>query len=43
LVLGTSNRPLTSRPFFGHRISYMAENATGPMVMVALPSGGGGQ
>jgi nucleotide-binding universal stress UspA family protein len=39
LVLGTSNRPLTNRPFFGHRISFMAENANGPMVIVALPSG----
>jgi len=43
LVLGTSNRPLTNRPFFGHRISYMAENANGPMVIVALPSGAAGE
>jgi Kef-type K+ transport system membrane component KefB len=43
LILGTSNRPLTNRPFFGHRISYMAENATGPMVIVALQSGGAGE
>jgi nucleotide-binding universal stress UspA family protein len=38
VVLGASNRPVTNRPFFGHRISYMAENSTLPVVIVALPS-----
>ncbi len=38
VVLGTSSRPLTNRPFFGHRISYMAENSSIPLVIVALPS-----
>lgn len=38
LVLGTSSRPLTNRPFFGHRISYMAEHSPLPLVIVALPS-----
>lgn len=38
VVLGTSSRPLTNRPFFGHRISYIAENSDLPIVIVALPS-----
>ena len=38
LILGTSNRPVTNRPFFGHRISYMAENSTLPIVILALPA-----
>jgi nucleotide-binding universal stress UspA family protein len=38
IVLGTSSRPVTDRPFFGHRISYMAENSPLPVVIVALPS-----
>lgn len=38
LVLGTASRPLTNRPFFGHRISYMAEHSPLPLVIVALPS-----
>ncbi len=37
LILGTSNRPVTNRPFFGHRISYMAEHSTLPIVILALP------
>lgn len=40
LILGTSNRPVTNRPFFGHRISYMAENSKLPIVILALPAGG---
>ncbi len=42
VVLGTSNRPVTNRPFFGHRISYMAENSSLPVVIVAIPSLRGG-
>jgi Kef-type K+ transport system membrane component KefB/nucleotide-binding universal stress UspA family protein len=38
VVLGTANRPVTDRPFFGHRISYIAEHARVPLVIVALPS-----
>ena len=38
LVLGTSSRPMTNRPFFGHRISYISENSQIPVVIVALPS-----
>lgn len=38
MVLGTSARPVTNRPFFGHRISYLAEHSTLPIVIVALPS-----
>jgi Kef-type K+ transport system membrane component KefB/nucleotide-binding universal stress UspA family protein len=38
LVLGTSNRPVTNQPFFGHRISYIAEHSPMPIVIVALPS-----
>jgi len=38
LVLGTASRPVTNRPFFGHRISYMTEYSEIPLVIVALPS-----
>jgi Kef-type K+ transport system membrane component KefB len=38
VVLGTSNRPMTNRPFFSHRISYMAERSPLPLAIVALPS-----
>ncbi|MGH8911017.1 MAG: cation:proton antiporter [Acidimicrobiia bacterium] len=38
IVLGTSSRPITDRPFFGHRVSYMVENSSVPVVIVALPS-----
>ncbi len=38
LVLGTSSRPLTNQPFFGHRVSYMTEHSPLPVVIVALPS-----
>ncbi|HJR92933.1 MAG TPA: cation:proton antiporter [Acidimicrobiia bacterium] len=38
IVLGTSSRPVTDRPFFGHRVSYMVENSSVPVVVVALPS-----
>jgi nucleotide-binding universal stress UspA family protein len=38
LVLGASNRPVTNRPFYGHRISYLIEHAPLPLVVIALPS-----
>lgn len=37
LVLGTSTRSLTNRPFYGHRVSYILENAQLPVVVVSLP------
>jgi Kef-type K+ transport system membrane component KefB len=36
LVIGASNRPLTDRPFFGHRVHYILEHAQIPVVVVAL-------
>ncbi len=39
LVLGTSSRPLTSRPFFGHGVTFMIENASIPVVIIGLPGG----
>jgi Kef-type K+ transport system membrane component KefB/nucleotide-binding universal stress UspA family protein len=38
IVLGTSSRPITDRPFFGHRVSYMVENSSLPVAILALPS-----
>ncbi len=38
VVLGTLSRPVTNRPFFGHRVSYMAEQSHLPVLIVALPS-----
>jgi Kef-type K+ transport system membrane component KefB/nucleotide-binding universal stress UspA family protein len=42
VVLGTASRPVTNRPFFGHRVSYMAEQSSLPVLIVALPSFRGG-
>jgi Kef-type K+ transport system membrane component KefB len=42
VVLGTANRPVTDRPFFGHRVSYMVEQSPLPVLIVALPSFRGG-
>ncbi len=39
LVLGASNRTLTNRPFYGHRVSYMIERSTIPVAVVSLPTG----
>jgi Kef-type K+ transport system membrane component KefB len=36
LVIGASNRPMTDRPFFGHRVHYMLEHARIPVAIVAL-------
>jgi Kef-type K+ transport system membrane component KefB/nucleotide-binding universal stress UspA family protein len=41
VVLGTSSRPVTNRPFFGHRVSYITEHSSIPVVVVALPSASG--
>lgn len=38
LFLGASNRPLTDRPFFGHRVTYMIEHSRIPVAIVALPA-----
>lgn len=38
VVIGASNRPVSDRPFFGHRVRYMIDNATIPVVIVTLPS-----
>jgi K+:H+ antiporter len=38
LVLGTSTRSLTNRPFYGHRVSYILEHAKLPVVVVSLPA-----
>jgi len=37
LVLGTAQRPLTNRPFFGHRVSYIIERSAIPVMIVSLP------
>lgn len=37
-VLGAASRPLSNRPFFGHRISYMIENSRVPVMIIALPT-----
>ena len=39
LVIGASNRPLTDRPFFGHRVSHILQHARIPVAIVALRSG----
>jgi len=38
LVIGASNRPVTDRPFFGHRVHYILEHAEIPVAVVTLPS-----
>lgn len=38
VVLGASNRPLTDRPFFGHRVNYVVEHSQIPVAIVALPA-----
>jgi nucleotide-binding universal stress UspA family protein len=38
VVIGASNRPMSDRPFFGHRVRFMFDNATIPVVIVTLPS-----
>ena len=38
LVLGTNPRLFGDRPFFGHRVTYMLENARIPVVVIGLPS-----
>ncbi len=37
LVLGVASRALSNRPFFGHRVSYIVENANLPIVIVSIP------
>ncbi|MEN8237936.1 MAG: cation:proton antiporter [Actinomycetota bacterium] len=38
LVIGASSRPLTDRPFFGHRVNYILDRARIPVAVVALRS-----
>jgi Kef-type K+ transport system membrane component KefB len=38
VVIGAANRPVTDRPYFGHRVSYMIERSTIPLAVVALPA-----
>ncbi len=42
VILGAAHKPFSDRPFFGHRVTYMVENATIPTVIVALPNTEGG-
>ena len=37
LVLGTSTRYFSDRPFYGHRVSYILETADIPVVVISLP------
>ncbi|MDH3247537.1 MAG: cation:proton antiporter [Acidimicrobiia bacterium] len=37
-IFGTASRPLSDRPFFGHRVSYMIENSQVPVMIIALSS-----
>ncbi|MGA7098108.1 MAG: cation:proton antiporter [Acidimicrobiia bacterium] len=37
LVLGTSSRALTDRPFYGHRVSYILEQSELPVAVISLP------
>ncbi|MDH4308323.1 MAG: cation:proton antiporter [Acidimicrobiia bacterium] len=37
-VIGASNRPVSDRPFFGHRVRYMIERSRIPVVIVTLPT-----
>ena len=37
LILGTANRTLTNRPFYGHRVSYMIDRSPIPVAVVSLP------
>ena len=38
LVIGASSRPVTGRPFFGHRVHYILEHTRIPVAVVTLPS-----
>ncbi len=38
LVLGTNPRMFGDRPFFGHRVTYILEEARIPVVVISLPS-----
>ncbi|HDH02975.1 MAG TPA: universal stress protein, partial [Actinobacteria bacterium] len=37
LVMGSATRPLSNRAFFGHRVTYLIENAEIPILIVNLP------
>lgn len=38
LVIGASSRPLTDRPFFGHRVNHILDHAQVPVAVIALRS-----
>jgi nucleotide-binding universal stress UspA family protein len=37
LLLGAATRPLSNRAFFGHRVTYIIENAAIPVAILSLP------
>ncbi len=37
-IFGTASRPMSNRPFFGHRVSFMIENSQVPVMIIALPA-----
>ncbi|MDH3517427.1 MAG: cation:proton antiporter [Acidimicrobiia bacterium] len=40
VVIGAANKPLSNRPFFGHRVTYMIDHSEIPLAVVALPTRG---
>ena len=38
VVIGAANKPLSNRPFFGHRVTYMIDHSEIPLAVVALPT-----
>ncbi len=38
VVIGAANKPLSNRPFFGHRVTYMIDHLEIPLAVVALPT-----
>lgn len=41
VVIGAANKPLSNRPFFGHRVTYMIDHSEIPLAVVALPTRNG--
>jgi Kef-type K+ transport system membrane component KefB/nucleotide-binding universal stress UspA family protein len=37
VVIGAANRPMSDRPFFGHRVRYMIERLRIPLAIVTVP------
>lgn len=38
VVIGAASRPMTNRPFFGHRVTYLIERSRIPIAIVTLPA-----